>query len=355
MAEEADQDDKTELPTQRKLDKAHEEGDVPKSIEVVNWFMLSAATLWVLIASGWITTSLTGSLRGILENAHQISIDGGGLNALFRFSLITIVVALAIPFAAVLIAGIAGNIVQHRPVVAPKLLMPKLSRLSLIQGFKRIFGVEAIVNFLKGLFKTAIVGTVLVLVLWPYRGHFESMASADVAAVLPQTYIMTLKLLAAVVAIFTLIAIADFLYQRFRWMKRQMMTREELKQDYKETEGNPEIKAKVRQLRAEQSRRRMMANVPKASVVIMNPTHYAVALQYESGMEAPVCVAKGVDSLALRIKQVALDSDVPVVENPPLARALHATVELDQTIPTEQYQAVAEVIGYVMGLKRRRA
>jgi flagellar biosynthesis protein FlhB len=196
---------------------------------------------------------------------------------------------------------------------------------------------------------------VIVMVLWPYRGFFESMASAEVAAILPRSQIMVVKLLGSVLAIYFLLAGIDFLYQRHAWIERQMMTKQEIKEEYKETEGNPEIKAKLAQIRRQMARRRMMSNVPKASVVIMNPTHYAVALQYLPGMDAPVCVAKGLDELALRIKSVALEHDVPVVENPPLARALHASVELDGTIPEDHFKAVAEVIGYVMRLKRRAA
>jgi flagellar biosynthetic protein FlhB len=154
---------------------------------------------------------------------------------------------------------------------------------------------------------------------------------------------------------FLVIAVLDYIYERWKFERSIKMTKEEIREEFKETEGNPEIKAKVRQLRARQARQRMMARVPKATVVVTNPTHFAVALQYESGMAAPICVAKGVDALALKIREIAGGAEVPVVENPPLARALYATVEIDEEIPTEHYQAVAEVIGYVLRLKRRRA
>jgi flagellar biosynthesis protein FlhB len=245
--------------------------------------------------------------------------------------------------------------VQHRIVWSANPMMPKLSRLSPAQGLKRMLGKDAIINFLKGLVKIALVGAVICLVLWPYRGFFESMASTDVASTLPRLSAMIMKLLGAVLAIFFFIAAADFLYQRHSWITRQMMTKQEIKEEFKEQEGNPEIKQKLAQIRRQMSRRRMMSNVPKASVIIMNPTHYAVALQYEPGMEAPICIAKGMDELALRIKAVGLENAVPVVENPPLARALHAAVDIDQPIPEDQFKAVAEVIGYVMNLKRRRA
>jgi flagellar biosynthesis protein FlhB len=180
------------------------------------------------------------------------------------------------------------------------------------------------------------------------------MVSMDVAGLLGITRDLTLQLFAAVVAVMILVAGADFAYQRFKWLERQRMSMKELKEEFKQQEGSPEIKAKVRQLRQERARKRMMAEVPKATVVIMNPTHYAVALKYESGMRAPLCVAKGLDDVALRIRAVAEEAGVTVVEDPPLARVLHASVDIDEEIPEAHYKAVAQVIGYVMNLKGRR-
>jgi flagellar biosynthetic protein FlhB len=148
------------------------------------------------------------------------------------------------------------------------------------------------------------------------------------------------------------VAIADFMFQYRQWYERQKMSLQEVKDEYKQSEGDPHIKGRIRQLRHARMKKRMMAAVPKASVIITNPTHYAVALSYERGMPAPVCVAKGIDAIALKIREVAKAHDIPIVENVPLARALHATVEIDDEIPVEHYQAVAEIIGYVMGLKR---
>ncbi len=163
---------------------------------------------------------------------------------------------------------------------------------------------------------------------------------------------LSLELLGAVVAMLALIAAADYLFQYRQWFERQKMSLRELKEEFKQTEGDPLIKGKIRQFRETRMRKRMMAAVPNASVVITNPTHYAIALKYERGMNAPLCVAKGVDAIALKIREVAAEHNIPIVENPPLARALHATVEIDQEIPPEHYQAVAEVIGYVMRLNR---
>ena len=163
---------------------------------------------------------------------------------------------------------------------------------------------------------------------------------------------LTLKLLGSVVAMLAIVAAADYLFQYRQWHERQKMSLRELKEEFKQTEGDPAIKGKMKQVRHIRMRRRMIAAVPKAAVVITNPTHFAIALEYERGMDAPVCVAKGVDAMALKIREVADKHSVPIVENPPLARALHATVEIDQQIPPEHYKAVAEVIGYVMRLRR---
>ena len=170
--------------------------------------------------------------------------------------------------------------------------------------------------------------------------------------ILPFTRSLAMHMLGAVVAILAIVAAADYLFQYRQWFERHKMSLRELKEEFRQTEGDPTVKGKLRQLRQTRMRKRMMAAVPKASVVITNPTHFAVALKYERGMNAPVCVAKGVDLIARKIRDVAREHDVPVVENPPLARALHGTVEVDQEIPPEHYRAVAEIIGYIMRLRR---
>jgi flagellar biosynthetic protein FlhB len=190
------------------------------------------------------------------------------------------------------------------------------------------------------------------MLLWPERDRLEMLVTLDVAAILPFTSTFALKMLGFVVVIMAFVAAADFFFQYRQWYEKQKMSLREIKEEFKQSDGDPMIKARIRRIRETRMRKRMMAAVPDASVVIMNPTHYAVALKYERGDNAPVCVAKGVDAVALKIREVAEAHDVPVVENPPLARALHASVEIDQEIPTEHYKAVAEVIGYVMRLRR---
>jgi flagellar biosynthetic protein FlhB len=189
-------------------------------------------------------------------------------------------------------------------------------------------------------------------ILWPERLRLEAFVHLDPAALLGATTSMTVHLMGAVVAMLAVVAIADYLFQYRTWFERQKMSLQEMKEEFKQSEGDPHIKGKLRQLRQARMKKRMMAAVPKASVIITNPTHYAVALSYERGMSAPVCVAKGIDNIALKIREIAGKHDIPIVENVPLARALYASVDIDDEIPVEHYHAVAEIIGYVMGLKR---
>jgi flagellar biosynthesis protein FlhB len=242
--------------------------------------------------------------------------------------------------------------VQHRLVWSAESLKPKFSKVSLATGAKRVFGKQAVANFVKGLFKVVALGAVMTAILWPERLRLESMLRLDPSALLGVTTGLTLKVLGAVVAMLAVVAISDFFFQYRQWYERQKMSLQEMKEEFKQSEGDPHIKGRLRQLRQARMKKRMMTAVPKASVIITNPTHYAVALFYERGMPAPVCVAKGVDLIALKIREIAGKHDVPIVENVALARALHATVEVDDTIPVEHYHAVAEIIGYVMGLKR---
>jgi flagellar biosynthesis protein FlhB len=197
-----------------------------------------------------------------------------------------------------------------------------------------------------------IFGAVIGALLWPQRHRVVGMVGADPAQILPFTQSLTLRMLGTVVAILAAVAVADYFFQHREWYERQKMSLREMKEEFRQTEGDPAIKGRMKQVRQIRMRRRMIAAVPKAAVVITNPTHFAIALEYNRGMDAPVCVAKGVDAVALKIREVAGEHSIPIVENPPLARALHATVQLDQKIPTEHYKAVAEVIGYVMRLRR---
>lgn len=355
MAESTEQDDRTEEPTQKKLDDAIKRGDVAKSVEINTLFVLGGFALCLMLLSSHVSRTLTLDLRSFLMNAHQVPSDGAGMRAVGEKALWITLGAAGLPVIALAIAGLMGGALQHRPLWTLQPLAPKASRISPLSGAKRVFGKEAFVQFGKGLAKISIVGAVASTVLWGEMDRLEGLPRLEASALLPVVLILAMKLMGGVLAIYAFLAVGDAVYQRMSWHKRQRMSKQELKEEFKNTEGNPEVKAKLKQIRASRVRRRMMAAVPTATVVIANPTHYAVALKYEQGMAAPLCVAKGVDAVALKIRSVAEEHGVSVVENPPLARALHATVDIDQEIPVEHYKAVAEVIGAILRLRRRPA
>ena len=351
---EADQHDtdRSEDPTQKRLDDALARGDVVKSQEVSTWFVLAGGTLVFATFSGSMTDGLIATFKGLIANAHQLPLDGQGVVAVMTRLQREVLAAVAIPIALVALAAILGNMIQHRLVWTAEPLKPKLSKISPLAGLKRMFSKQALANFAKGLAKIAVLGSVMFALLWPQRHRLEGLVQTDILGALSLTRTLSLDMLGAVVAILAFVAAADYLFQYRQWYERQKMSVREMRDEFKQSEGDPIIKGKIKQLRQNRMRKRMMAAVPKASVIITNPTHYAVALQYERDMEAPVCVAKGIDAVALKIREVAGEHSIPVVENPPLARALHAVVEVDQEIPPEHYKAVAEVIGYVMRLRR---
>jgi len=351
MAEEQDQE-RTEEPSLKKLNDAIEKGDVAKSQEVNTWFVLTGGTLVLVAFAGAMGSGLKASMAGLIANSGTIAVSGPDLLRLAGRLGTEILGAAAIPMLVLMLAAGTGSIIQHRLVWSTEPLKPKLSKISPAAGVKRLFSKQALANFLKGLAKLIVIGGVMAAMLWPQRRQLDLLVSIDPAAILPLVRDEAFNVMAVVVTIMAIVAAADFLFQYWQWYERQKMTVQELKEEFKQTEGSPEVKAKIRQLRQNRSRKRMMAAVPTASVVITNPTHYAVALKYERGMNAPVCVAKGVDILARRIRELATEHGIPIVENAPLARALHAAVDIDVEIPAEHYQAVAEVIGYVMRLRQ---
>jgi flagellar biosynthesis protein FlhB len=352
MAEERDETEHTEDPTPRRLEDAIKRGDVVKSTEVSTWFTIAGGTLTLMVFAGPMATSLETTLRGLLANSYQISADGPALVNLATSLAMRVLTALGIPLLLLTLAAFAGTAFQHRIVFSAEPLMPAWSKISPAAGFKRQFSKVALVNFIKGLVKLTLFGAVIAALLWPQRYRLGGLVATDPAMILPFTRTLAMQMLGTVVAILAVVAAADYLFQYRQWYERQKMSFREMKEEFRQSEGDPAIKNKIRQLRNARARKRMMAAVPKASVVITNPTHFAVALQYERGMTAPVCVAKGADLIARKIREVAEAHDIPIVENPPLARALHGTVEIDQEIPQEHYRAVAEIIGYVMKLRR---
>ena len=355
MAEDTDKSSQTEDATPRRLEEARKEGNVAKSQDVPAWATLAAVTAVILTMGGTLSTNLANHLIPFIARSGETELEGGGAVIVMRQALDAGAPFIITVLAAAALAGAAGNLVQHGFLLTPSKLAPDASRISPAKGFQRMFGLDGLIHFLKSLLKLAVVGAVAYLTLKPHFTEFQKLPEVDPMAMLVVAADMLKALIYGVLTLFGIGAGVDWLWQRQRFMQRMRMSKQEVKEDFKQSEGDPHIKARIKQLRVERAKRRMMQSVPKATVVVMNPTHYAVALRYESGESAaPVCVAKGLDLIALRIREVAEAHGVPIIEDPPLARALFATTEIDETIPREHYEAVAKVIGFVMQQSKRR-
>ncbi|GJL97632.1 MAG: flagellar biosynthesis protein FlhB [Hyphobacterium sp.] len=356
MADDQDESQKTEEPTQRRLDDARKKGDVPKSQEVPGWFVLASGLVVIGLMAPSAARSLSGDLSLFLANAHTISLEPAALRAESMALGWRVISAVGLAFAVIGIAGLAGHLMQTGLMFTTEKMQPKLSKLDPIAGLKRMFGPQGVANFLKGVGKMAVVSAAVFVVIWPKRDELANMPQVDLSVLLSVIRENIMLVLVAALIAYAFIAAADFIFQRQSFMKRNRMSRREIKDEHKQSEGDPQIRAKLRQIRQERAQKRMMSAVPEATVIITNPTHFAVALKYEQGeTPAPICLAKGVDQVALNIRALAEEHDVPIVEDPPLARALFASVEIDETIPAEHFQAVAKVIGYVLTLSGRRA
>lgn len=355
MAESEDDSSKTEEPTAKKLEDARKKGEVVLSREVSHWFMILGATLFVLLIAGPTMRTLGEALVPLVTRPHDVPVGNmAELSAMLSTLLKAVIIALLLPFLAFLVAAVAGPLLQVGPLWAPENLMPKLERISILSGFGRLFSKRNVLEFLKGLLKLTIVAIVVVWLTLPAAPTIEHMITTSVPDMMLALKSLSLRILGGVLAIMFIIGVIDYLAQRFLFMARLRMSRTEMKEEFKQSEGDPQIKQKLRQIRTERARRRMMAAVPSADVVITNPDHYAIALKYNPPEDAaPIVVAMGMDNIALKIKELAKENDVPIVENPPLARALYATADLDKPIPGEHYRAVAEIISYVFKLKNR--
>ena len=348
MSEE-DKSSKTEDATPKKLEEARKKGDVAKTPDLSSVMSLFAVFGVIAVGGGYFMRRMTVDLLPFIEHPDAISLQDGA----WPLVMTQVSRAAALPLIAVLaaaaVAGGFGNLIQSGFLWSPSKLAPDFKKVSPGAGFKRIFGIDGFVQFLKSILKISVVGFVAWSVLKPRFQEMSGLSALSPAAILPETGTIIKALFIAILALLTVTAGADWLWQRYRFAERMKMSKEEVKQDYKNTEGDPHIKAKLKQKRMEASRRRMIQAVPKATMVIMNPTHYAVALYYQAGeTAAPKCVAKGLDALALKIRAIAEEHDVPVIEDPPLARALYAAIDVDDTIPPAHYEAVARIIGFIM-------
>jgi flagellar biosynthetic protein FlhB len=347
MAEEADAADRTEAATPRRLERAREEGNVPLSKEAVGFASLGGATLAAAIALPPLGGELLAMLRGMLSGAHELD-PFLALHEVLRTGLLA-----ALPVAAGALLGAAGaTLMQTGFLLRVEALMPDPGRINPMAALKRLLSIDSVVELGRTLVKLGLLGAAL------WRAvDLEALQQAlhrPAGGLLQEVGRHALRLMMAALIVYALLGTADMVWVRLRHMRKLRMSREEMREESRENDGDPQVKGRQRQIRMQRARRRMLQAVPKASVVITNPTHYAVALAYEAGQSAaPKVVAKGMDSLALRIREVAAQHGVPIVENPPLARALHR-LEPDTEVPPEHWQAVAEVISYVYRLQGRQ-
>ena len=355
MAEDTEQDSKTEAPSQRRLDDARKKGDVAKSIDVAQVAALAAAIGCVVALGGGISRTMTEAFLPFIQHPDAFDLSGSGGQDVLRLALRAAAPGGLVMLAA-MSAGIAATVVQQGFLWTPDKLTPNFSKLNLIKGLGRLFGIDGLVNFFKSLCKLAAVAIVAWIVLKPRTDSLAMLGRLDPASILPVSMEALKALGVAVLILFGSIALIDWIWQRQRFMQKLRMTREELKDELKQSEGDPHLKAKRRAQQMARSRHRTIQSVPRATLVVMNPTHYAVALRYVPGeTPAPICVAKGVDAVALRMREVAEKHDIAVIEDPPLARSLYASIEVDDTIPREHYEAVARIVGVIMGAAKKRS
>jgi flagellar biosynthesis protein FlhB len=353
VAEDQDQSQKTEEPSQRRLEEARRKGQVANSREVNNALVLASGALFVGVLAPGMAARLAEALRPFIERPHAFAVDAGTLGMTLQALLAALGWAVLPAVLLFLVAALASGLVQHGPIWSAAPLAPKLERISPAAGAKRLFALRSLVEFAKGVLKIVLVGAAAVVLLWPATPRILGAIGLEAGPLLALLHALALRLLVGIAALAALIAVLDSLYQRFERHKQLRMSRRDLQDEFKQTEGDPLLKARLKSLRMERARRRMMAEVPKATVVVTNPSHVAVALRYDATMAAPRLVAKGIGALAERIRAIARDHGVPIVRNPPLARALHGAVELGVEVPAAHYRAVAEVIGYVLRLRRR--
>jgi flagellar biosynthetic protein FlhB len=349
MAEETDKESKTEEPTEKKIQDAIEKGNIPTSREAP---VLASFLAALLIGSFMISAStgrLNSGLMRLIDESGGIRL-GNGADALLLthalglqtgIFLAPIVVTLAL-------AGVAAAVLQNKPRMVVHRIKPDPSRISLLKGWKRLFGVQSVVEFGKAAFKFAAVSTVAFIQFKSGLPGLINSMFTDPSA-LPEIILqLSMKLIGGVCIVTIILVAVDIVWSRSHWRKNLRMSRQEIKDEHKQMEGDPIVKARQKSLARDRARNRMMNAVPGATLVVANPTHFAVALKYDAdNSAAPVVVAKGQDLIALKIRQIAEDNSVPVIEDRELARSLYASTDLDRMIPPEFYRAVAEIICYV--------
>ncbi|MDO9597067.1 MAG: flagellar biosynthesis protein FlhB [Azoarcus sp.] len=350
MAEESDLE-KTEPASPRRIEQAREEGQVPQSRELSTFLvtMTGVATLWLF--GGWMADRLYGLLRRAFAFEREMAFDHvlmlDGLNIQLGGALLTLMPL----FLTLLVAAVASPIALGGLVFSSKALGPNFGRMNPIKGLGRMFSVHGLAEMVKAMLKALLIGGVAATVLWMSKDHLFDFMVEPLEVAMPDfadTVAFTALLITSSLG---LLALMDVPFQLWQYHKKLRMTKEEVKREGKEQEGDPQLKGRIRAMQREMARRRMMSEVPKADVVVTNPTHFSVALKYDANkMAAPIVVAKGRGELALKIREIARENNVALLEAPPLARALYTHCELEQAVPAALFTAVAEVMAYVYQL-----
>lgn len=354
MADE-EQENKTEQPSQKRLDEAREKGNLANSRELGSFFMLLVLAITVAWFIPPILRHSQSLLTPFLSDADNLATDKTGLSIILYKLAFGSLLIIAMPLLATIISAIATSFLQHGFVLSAEPIMPKFSKISPIAGFKKIFSMRSLVDFIKNIVKVIAVSIVAFLAVYPELTHIRQLPNQSTENMLLFLAMLAGRMTIGVAITMFFIALFDIIYQHYQHIKSLRMSKQEVKDEYKQSEGDPMIKQRLRRLRMERAQNRMMAAVPESDVVITNPTHFAVALQYDTKtMSAPVVVAKGQDLIALKIREIAEENNVPVVENPPLARALFSSTEIEKEIPVTHYEAVAKIISYVYQLKGRK-
>ncbi len=350
MAE--DKFDKTEQATPRKLEQAREKGQVAKSKDATSVAMLLASIGIFYFFSDNIIENINALVRGLFAESGSIELTVANTQGLF-LKIVKGIFYIMMPFLILPLIGLVANFLQIGFIFSTEPITPKLSKVNPLSGLKRLFGASSAMEFAKTLAKMVIIGLVAFNVLKGEVQNFGQLADTETLTMLSYLGSVSFKVLVKSAWVLVIIALIDFIFQKWERGRNMRMSKHEIKEEYKDTEGQPLVKARIRALQRSLAKQRMMQEVPDATVVITNPTHFAVALKYEQGtMTAPVVVAKGAGIVAKKIKELAKENGVPLVENKPLARTLWKLVDVGSEVPETLYQAIAEVLAYVFRLKR---
>ncbi|MDA8163591.1 MAG: flagellar biosynthesis protein FlhB [Desulfobacteraceae bacterium] len=356
MAEESSGQDKSEAPTERRLQEARRKGDVPKSQEIPSVAVLLAGLLALYFGGGFMLERFMLVMRHYLGNVCTFEIVPANLTRLTGDSLLQTAVLLGPVMAVILLAALAANYAQVGVLFASEKLQPNFSKIDPIQGVGNLFSKQMLANTVKSVAKLLIIGYVAYAEVKKSLPLLPQLMAQEPNQILLFMASAAFWLFLKAALIIAVLALLDYGFQRWQFMDKMKMTKQELKEEAKMTEGDPQVKGRIRSIQMEMARKRMMAEVPKADVVITNPTRLAIALRYEPlKMNAPTVVAKGAGVIAQKIKEIAREHQVPLVENKPLAQALYKMVDLNEAVPENLFQAVAEVLAYVYSLKRKTA